>query len=178
MLSQGTRTQTKVAIAAWLCCIERVTSPRAFAHGMSINSINMSTITTEETAVLQKTRELCETIVAQPEFQAMRKQIDAFMADEEAKSQYQTVIERGEMLQQKQQMGLPLENAEIQEFEKHRDLLVSNPVAKGFLEAQDQMHKVQQSVGQYVAKTFELGRAATEEDFSSCCGDHGCGCSH
>src|SRR5688500_12657201 len=65
----------------------------------------MSTTAIEETAIIRKTRELCETIVAQPEFQAIRRQIDEFMADEEAKSQYQTVMEKGEMLQQKQQMG-------------------------------------------------------------------------
>lgn len=135
------------------------------------------TTTTEETAIIQKTRELCETIVAQPEFQAIRKQIDQFMADDEAKTQYQTVMEKGEMLQQKQQMGLPLNDEEIKDFEKHRDTLVNNPVARGFLDAQQTMSKVQQSVGQYVAKTFELGRAPTEEDISGCCSDHGgCGC--
>jgi cell fate (sporulation/competence/biofilm development) regulator YlbF (YheA/YmcA/DUF963 family) len=138
----------------------------------------MSTTAIEETAIIRKTRELCETIVAQPEFQAIRRQIDEFMADEEAKSQYQTVMEKGELLQQKQQMGLPMDNEEITEFEKHREVLINNPVAKAFLSAREEMHKVQQSVGQYVAKTFELGRAPTEEDFSSCCSDHGCGCSH
>lgn len=135
--------------------------------------------TTEETAIIQKTRELCETIVAQPEFQTMRKQIDDFMADEKAKSQYQALMEKGEFLQQKQQMGAQLEEAEVAEFNKHRDVLVSNPVARGFLDAQQTMHDVQKSIGQYVAKTFELGRAPTEEDMSGCCSDHGgCGCSH
>lgn len=135
--------------------------------------------TTEETAIVQKTRELCETIVAQPEFQAMRKQIDQFMGDEEAKSQYQAVMERGELLQQKQQIGAPLEEGEVDDFNKHRDVLINNPVARGFLDAQQAMHDVQKSIGQYVAKTFELGRAPTEDDMSGCCGDHGgCGCSH
>jgi hypothetical protein len=73
-------------------------------------------------------------------------------------------------------MGMPLSNDEILEFEKHRDALVNNPVAKGFLDAQQQMQTVQESVGQYVAKTFELGRLPSEEDFSSC--GSGCGCHH
>ena|SRR5438093_7945170 len=136
------------------------------------------TTTTEETAVIQKTRELCEAIVAQPEFQTIRRQIDQFMDNEQAKSQYQTVMEKGEMLQQKQQLGLPLSEEEVGDFQKHRDVLVSNPVARAFLDAQEQMQKMQQSVGQYVAKTFELGRTPTDEDLSGCCGDHGCGCSH
>jgi cell fate (sporulation/competence/biofilm development) regulator YlbF (YheA/YmcA/DUF963 family) len=134
------------------------------------------TSTTEDTIILQKTRELCETIVQQPEFQEIRSRIDAFMANEEAKSQYQRVIEKGESLQQKQQMGLPLSNEEITEFEGHRESLVNNPVAKGFLDAQNQMHKVQESVGQYVAKTFELGRIPSAEDFDSGSCGSGCGC--
>jgi hypothetical protein len=43
----------------------------------------------DNTPVLQKTRELCQTIVEQPEFKAIRQQIDTFMADEGAQSQYQ-----------------------------------------------------------------------------------------
>ena len=137
------------------------------------------TTTTEETVIMQKTRELCDTIVAQPEFQALQRQIAQFMNDEEAKSQYQAVVERGDVLQQKQQMGAPLEDNEIAEFNKHRDALVNNPVARAFLDAQQAMHDAQKTIGQYVAKTFELGRTPTEEDMSGCCSDHGgCGCSH
>lgn len=137
------------------------------------------TTTTEETAVMQKTRELCDTIVAQPEFQALQRHIAQFMADENAKAQYQAVAERRDFLEQKQQMGAPLEDKDIAEFNQHRDVLVNNPVARAFLDAQQSMHELQQSIGQYVAKTFELGRTPTEEDISGCCGDHGgCGCSH
>jgi len=135
-------------------------------------------MTTTDDAILQKTRELCQTIVEQPEFQSLRRQVDAFMASEEAKNQYQLVVEKGEALQQKQQMGVPLANDDIAEFEKHREILVNNPLAKGFLDAQQEMQKVQQSVGQYVAKTLELGRIPTDDDFpSESCG-HGCGCHH
>src|SRR3954471_1725475 len=120
-----------------------------------------------DTVITQKTRELCQTIVDQPEFENIRKRIDTFMADEGAKLQYQTVMEKGEMLQHKQQMALPMTAEEISDFEKSRDALVNNPVARDFLDAQQAMQKVQESVGQYVSKTFELGRAPTEEDFSS-----------
>jgi cell fate (sporulation/competence/biofilm development) regulator YlbF (YheA/YmcA/DUF963 family) len=135
----------------------------------------MTTTTTEDTIVLQKTRELCRTIIEQPEFRTIRGNIDAFMADDEAKAQYQTVVEKGEYLQQKQQMGMPLDNNEIAEFEKNREALVNNPVAKAFLDAQNEIHKMQESVGQYVSKTFELGRLPNPEDFESSCGS-GCGC--
>jgi len=129
-----------------------------------------------DSLITQKTRELCQTIVDQPEFDDIRKRIDTFMADEGAKLQYQLVMEKGEMLQHKQQMGLPMTADEITDFEKNRDALVNNPVARDFLDAQQAMQKVQESVGQYVSKTFELGRAPTEDDFSSGSCGSGCGC--
>lgn len=134
------------------------------------------TMTTTQDSVQQKTRELCQAIVEQPEFQEMRRQVEAFMSDDKAKTQYQSVIEKGELLQHKQNMGAPLSNDEITEFEKERDALVSNPVARGFLDARQQMQKVQESVGQFVAMTFELGRLPTEEDMNGGSCGSGCGC--
>lgn len=132
--------------------------------------------TTEETVIIQRTKELCQTITEQPEFQKIRQSIDSFMADEGAKSLYQTVMEKGDALQHKQQAGMPLDNAEIAEFEQNRDALISNTVAASFLSAQQQMHKIQESVMQYVSKTFELGRVPGADDFpSGGCGPS-CGC--
>jgi len=133
-------------------------------------------MTTTQDTVQQKTLELCQAIVEQPEFQEMRRQIDAFMRDESAKSQYQSVLEQGEMLQHKQQMGSPLSNDEIAAFEKDRDAFVKNPVARGFLDAQQQVQRVQESVGQLVAKTFELGRVPTDDDLAGGNCGSGCGC--
>ena len=100
------------------------------------------------------------------------------MADDQAKNQYQLVMERGDLLQHKQHSGQPLDNGEIAEFEKNREILLNNTLARDFLEAQQQMHKIQESVMQYVGKTFELGRVPTTEDFpSGGCGPS-CGCGH
>lgn len=134
--------------------------------------------TTEETAIIQRTKELCQTILDEPEFRQIRTRIDAFMSDEGAKSQYQVVMEKGDALQHKQQMGVQLDNDEIAEFEKNRELLLSNKVATDFLTAQQQMHKIQESVMQYVSKTFELGRVPTAEDFDSGSCGPSCGCGH
>ena len=131
-----------------------------------------------EDAVLQKTIELCQAIVDQPEYRSLRRQVDAFFANDASKRQYQLVVERGEALQQKQQAGSPLSNDEIADFEKQRETLVNDPVARAFLDAQQEMHKVQESVGQYVSKTLELGRIPNPDDFpSESCGS-GCGCHH
>ena len=132
--------------------------------------------TAEDTAFVQKTRELCETLINQPEFQQIRQRIDTFMADDGAKNQYQAVMEQGDSLSHKQQTGLPLDGGEIAEFEKSRDSLLANSVAREFIDAQQQMHKMQESVMQYVSKTFELGRVPTSEDFSAGSCGTGCGC--
>ena len=130
----------------------------------------------DEPAILQKTLELCQTIADQPEFADLRQRIDTFLADEQAQAQYQSVVQKSERLQYRQQSGEPLNHDEISEFETDRDALLNNPVAKGFLDAQQQMQRVQSSVTKYVTKTFELGRVPEPQDFDTC--GHGCSCGH
>ena len=130
----------------------------------------------EETIVTQKTRELCEAIVANPEFQASQQRIEAFMADEIARAQYEAVVNRGQALQEKQQRSLPLDGAEVAEFEKQREALINNPVAKGYMEAQEQMHELQSSIQKQINKTLELGRVPAAEDLEEGSCGHGCGC--
>ncbi len=131
-------------------------------------------------AVLQKTLELCQAILAEPELAAARRNVDAFMADEKAREQYQGVMTKGQELHRKQHDGRPVAQQEISEFETCRDQLLSNPVARNFLDAQEQMQQVHQTVSGYVGKTLELGRVPTPEDFESesCDGAGGCGCGH
>jgi cell fate (sporulation/competence/biofilm development) regulator YlbF (YheA/YmcA/DUF963 family) len=136
--------------------------------------------TIEETTITRKTRELCQTILDEPSMQALRQCIDTFMADEETRTQYDGLIAKGQALQEKQQQSQPLTGEEISDFEQHRDSLLKNPVAREFLDAQQEMHEVQESIQKYVRKTIELGRVPSEDELCSGgdCGDHGCGCSH
>ena len=131
---------------------------------------------TEETAVLRKTRELCQTILDQPNMQSIRQRIDAFMGDEQTREQYDSLVNKGQALQQKQQQALPLSGEEIADFEQHRDSLLNNPVARGYLDAQEELHEVEHSIRQYVNKTLELGRMPTPEELSGGGCGQGCGC--
>jgi cell fate (sporulation/competence/biofilm development) regulator YlbF (YheA/YmcA/DUF963 family) len=135
--------------------------------------------TTQDTAITEKTRELCQAILNQPNVRSARQRIDTFVADEKARAQYDGLMAKGQALQQKQQRSQQLTGEEISAFEKEREALLANPVARGFLEAQEEMHHVHQSINQFVSKTLELGRLPTEADFESeeGCGD-GCGCGH
>jgi cell fate (sporulation/competence/biofilm development) regulator YlbF (YheA/YmcA/DUF963 family) len=138
----------------------------------------METNVQTEDAILQKTRELCETIVQQPEFQGIRRQVDSFMADAKAQQQYESLSEKGRHLHHKQQQGLQLAPAEIAAFDAEREALLRNPVAKGFVDAQEAMHHMQEEVNQFLSKTFELGRVPTSEDLESGSCGSGCGCHH
>jgi len=132
----------------------------------------------EETPLIRKTRELCQAILDQPDMLSIRERIDSFMADEKTRTQYDSLMVKGQALQQKQQMSLPSTGEEISDFEQHREALLTNPVAKGFLDAQEELHQVQESIHKYVNKTLELGRLPNEEDFSDGSCGHGCGCHH
>jgi cell fate (sporulation/competence/biofilm development) regulator YlbF (YheA/YmcA/DUF963 family) len=134
--------------------------------------------TTTQNAVIEKTRELCQTILDQPEYQQIRRSVDAFLNNEQAQAQYQELASKGEYLQHKQAQNLPLSGEEISEYESQREKFFSNPVARDFVGAQQTIHKMQETVAQYVAKTFELGRIPSADDFDAGNCGPSCGCSH
>ena len=57
---------------------------------------------TIENAVTEKTRDLCRTILAQPNMGDIRQRIDAFMADDKSRAQYETLMTKGQALNDKQ----------------------------------------------------------------------------
>ncbi|HEY5041054.1 MAG TPA: YlbF family regulator [Verrucomicrobiae bacterium] len=130
------------------------------------------------TKIETKTNELCEAILEQLQSNGIRKRIDTFLGDSAARGQYETLMSKGQALQEKQHHGQPLDPAEISAFEKDRDALLKNPVASGFLDAQEEMHELESSVKKVVAKTIELGRIPSAEDLSEGSCGHGCGCHH
>src|SRR5579859_4925128 len=130
------------------------------------------------TKIETKTNELCEAILEQIHSNGIRKRIDTFLPDSSPRAQYERLMNRGQALQEKQHHGQTLDPAEISAFEKDRDALLKNPVASGFLDAQEEMHDLQHSVQKIVAKTIELGRIPQADDLSEGSCGHGCGCHH
>ena len=129
------------------------------------------------TTIETKTNELCAAILHEIHSGGIRTRIDTFMSDATARGAYEALMSKGQMMQEKQQQGQPLDPVEISAFEKERDALLKNPVATGFLDAQEEMHELQTSVKKKVAKSIELGRIPTTEELSEggSCGS-GCGC--
>ncbi len=130
----------------------------------------------EDSEIIGRTRGLCQAIIDAPEFGSIRERITAFMTHDQAQAQYDQVNTLGGSLQQKQSQGITITDAEIAQFEQQRQELLENPVARGFLEAQEELHEVKKLVTKYVSKTLELGRVpeATELDHGHC--GSGCGC--
>ena len=132
----------------------------------------------DESVIVAKTKELCQAILDEPNMRAVRQRVDTFMGDDQARSLYDSLVSKGQALQQKQQLSMPLTGEEVADFEQHRTALFNNPVAKDFLDAQEQLHQVQESVQHYVTKTLELGRVPTPDEVKGDACGHGCGCSH
>ncbi len=128
------------------------------------------------TTIETKTNELCAAILQQIQAGGIRQRIDTFQSDATARGQYEALMSKGQALQEKQHHGQPLDPVEIAAFEKDRDAILKNPVASGFLDAQEEMHELQTSVKKTVAKTIELGRLPTAEDLAEGSCGSGCGC--
>lgn len=133
---------------------------------------------TKETPVVAKTKELCQTIVDQPQFAQLLEAIEAFMGDDHARTLYENLTDKQQELIQKQERGGHLTDDEIADYEQDRAALLAHPVASAFIDARQHMQKVQDTIQSYVNRTFELGRVPMDDELSSggCCGGQGGGC--
>jgi len=132
----------------------------------------------EETPLITKTKELCETILNQPGYGLIKSHIVAFLSDDHARSLYERLCDQQELLGDKQERGLTISAEEEAEFDRLEKEFMAMPVSENFIKAQRQMHKIEKTVAEYVRKTFELGRVPQTEDFSSGGCGPSCGCSH
>ncbi|HMP76313.1 MAG TPA: YlbF family regulator [Kiritimatiellia bacterium] len=130
----------------------------------------------EETPLIRKTKELCQTILDQPAYQDMKRTIQQFLADEKMSQQYQRLCDLQDTLHGKHENGEQITDLEVAQFEREETEFLSNPIAQGFIDAQRAMHKIESTVSAYVRKTFELGRLPTDDDFSSGGCGPSCGC--
>lgn len=146
--------------------------------GMWIQVEKTMTTATADTALIGKIRELCQTILDQPDSKSLRHSIDTFMADDKSRGEYQELVECGEHMHHKQHQGVKLTDDELKSYETLRVTVLENAVVKGFIDAQQEMQKIQESVQQYVTKTLELGRVPEESEFEAESCGHGCGCDH
>jgi cell fate (sporulation/competence/biofilm development) regulator YlbF (YheA/YmcA/DUF963 family) len=125
----------------------------------------MTYIIGETATYEEKTKDLCAAILEDPKLKAAFSNIETFLANDIAKDAFSTMQQKGEELQAKQQGGIELTAGEVEEFNKLRETVEGNQEARAFLNAQEEMQKVQTSVNTWIGMTMELGRLPTEEDF-------------
>jgi len=133
-----------------------------------------------DSAVMGKARDLCRAITGDAEYQEALGRVERFLENDEAKSLYQSVHEKGEALHQKQSAGVDLSDTEVAEFESSREQLFKNEVASDFHSAQQELQSLQQSLNKYIGMALELGRVPSDDELAEangggCCGG-GCGC--
>jgi len=133
-------------------------------------------ILSDDSPVVQQTRSLCQTILEQPEYRSIRQRILDFQSDDSAVALYRSLADKQSQLQQKQQEGKELTDAEIDDFERDRQQFFNNPVASDFMEAQQEMHEVKKAVTQILTRAMELGRVPDPEELRSGPCGQGCSC--
>ncbi len=124
-----------------------------------------------------KIQELCQAVLEGPWLKSIQARMEAFEGSDDAQARMQAVNEKGEHLRHKQAQGVVITPEEIQEFEQLRDAFFESSVARGFVEAQEEMREMKGTVERHLTRTLELGRLPSPEDFGGGCGS-GCGCGH
>ena len=129
-----------------------------------------------ETPVIEKTKELCNVLVNQASFKELQAQIQDFMDSSEVQEMYKGLGDKQGILQQKQEAGMPLTDEEIADFNKDREAVLANPVAKGFIDSQQSMKDLQKTLTAYLSLTFERGRCPTADEVDESQNASGGGC--
>jgi len=127
----------------------------------------MTYIIGETATYEEKTKDLCEAILQDPKLKSAFVDIENFLENDVAKDAFSSMQQKGQELQAKQQAGIELTAGEVEEFNKLREVVESNKIARAFLSAQEELHEAQTSVNAWVGMTMELGRMPTEEDFKA-----------
>lgn len=128
-------------------------------------------------AILDKTRELCTLILQSGEYQENVSKIETFFKNDDAQASYKEFAELGETLHQKQQAGL-LSDEDVAGYDEKLKALKADSVTGEFMEAEQTLNGIVAQISKTVGKTLELGRLPEPEDMEEggCCGGGGCGC--
>lgn len=122
-------------------------------------------------AILDKTRELCSLILQSGEYQENVSKIETFFKNEDAQAAYKEFAELGEALHQKQHAGL-LTDEDVAAYDGKLKALKADPVSGEFMEAEQTLNGIVAQISKTVGKTLELGRLPEPEDMEEggCCG--------
>ncbi|MFB9275149.1 YlbF family regulator [Cohnella cellulosilytica] len=123
--------------------------------------------------IMEKMKELCETLLGQEAYKELRDSIDRFASDEPSLQQYERFMEEHQHLRRKEDADIELTSGEIARYEQEERALYDNDVIRKFLYAQREFGQLHDRISQYFTKTIELDRLPESGDLKK--GDCGCG---
>ena len=95
-------------------------------------------------------KDLCRALLEDERLKGVFSSIDAFMENDASKELFSQMQAKGEELQTKQQAGIELTAGEVEEYNKLREQMLEDPAAKAFVEAQESIQSVHQTIGSWV----------------------------
>ena len=123
--------------------------------------------------IMEKMKELCETLLGQEAYKELRDAIDHFASDEQSLQQYERFMEKHQHLRQKEDAEAELTPEDVSAYEEEERALYDNPIIRKFLYAQREFGQLHNKISQYFTKTVELDRLPEPGDLKK--GDCGFG---
>lgn len=122
----------------------------------------------ENNRLFELMAELYDCLAGMQRFQDAQKSVSDFLADEEARHQYEQLLDLEEELHRKQQEGKLTEN-DLQAYKAVNDALKTIPDAERFFKAQRELENIHLQIMNFIGIAIETGQIPSPdeiEDFS------------
>lgn len=114
--------------------------------------------------VQELTTKLCNALASDQKIISSKARIGLFFQNADATKLFQEVNNYGEELRNKHLAGMPPTEEEIAKFDELRKAVVENDLARGFLEARQQIDEILGAINQFLGMSIDLGRAPSPEE--------------
>lgn len=114
--------------------------------------------------LVELTTKLCDALAQDQKIISSKARIGLFFQNADATKLFQDVNNYGEELRNKHLAGMAPTEEEIAKFDELRQAVVENDLARGFLEARQQIDEVLGTINQFLGMSIDLGRAPSLEE--------------
>lgn len=114
--------------------------------------------------LVELTTKLCDALAQDQKIISSKARIGLFFQNADATKLFQDVNNYGEELRNKHLSGMAPTEEEIAKFDELRQAVVENDLARGFLEARQQIDEVLGTINQFLGMSIDLGRAPSLDE--------------
>lgn len=114
--------------------------------------------------LLQAVTALANVLAQDKTILVAKERIGVFFQNPDSTKLFEEVNAYGEELRQKHLAGMPPTEEEIAKFDTLRGAVISDDVAREFLESRTEIDTIMQTLSQYLGMSIDLGRAPTPEE--------------